>query len=112
VAFATDLYSASVEDLDTVACFLELQDIKLYPKNIAKPPVDLLSSRHPAQSAYENALTSIEGDFCILSPIPSVYFKYLNILLTVFQCTSVGEFKYWHTLFTEKDISGLVNVKY
>jgi hypothetical protein len=29
---ATNLYSASVEDLDTVGCFLELQEIKLLPR--------------------------------------------------------------------------------
>jgi hypothetical protein len=44
VALATDLYSAAVEDLDTVACFLALQEIKFVPRNTAKPPVDLLSS--------------------------------------------------------------------
>jgi len=48
VAFAKALYSASVLDLETVACFLALHEIRLDPKNTAKPPVDLLSSGHPA----------------------------------------------------------------
>jgi hypothetical protein len=53
VAFARDLYSPSVLDLDIVACFLALQEIKLGPKYTANPPVELLSSAHLAQSASE-----------------------------------------------------------
>jgi hypothetical protein len=37
VAFARDLYSTSVLDLDTVAYFLALQETKFGPTNIAKP---------------------------------------------------------------------------
>ena len=55
VAFATALYSASVLLLDTVACLRAAQAIKLGPKKTACPPVDRLSSGHPAQSASENA---------------------------------------------------------
>ena len=62
VAFAKDLYSASVLDRDTVACFLALQEIRLDPKNTAKPPLDLLSSLHHAQLASGNALTREELD--------------------------------------------------
>jgi hypothetical protein len=40
VVLARDLYSASVLDLDTLACFLVLQLMRLEPKNIANPPVD------------------------------------------------------------------------
>jgi hypothetical protein len=63
VASAIALYSASVLDLDTVLYFLALQEIKFEPKNTAKPPVDLLSSMLPAQSASENVLTRVESDF-------------------------------------------------
>ena len=85
VAFATALYSASVLDLETVACFLALQDIRLGPKYTAKPPVDLLSSMQPAQSASENALTKIEEDFLKVSPRLVVPLIYLNILFTAVQ---------------------------
>ena len=36
VAFAKDLYSASVLDRDTVACFLALQEYKIGPKEHCK----------------------------------------------------------------------------
>jgi hypothetical protein len=56
VALTMDLYSASLLDLETVDCFFADHEIKLEPKKITKPPVDLRSSEHPAQSASENAL--------------------------------------------------------
>jgi hypothetical protein len=90
VALARDLYSASVLDLDTVACFLALQEIILGPKNTAKPPVDLLSSTQPAQSACEKALIRVEGDLPKVNPVLVVPLTYLKILFTSVQCTVVG----------------------
>jgi hypothetical protein len=63
VAFAKALYSASVLDLETVACFLALHETKFRPRNIANHPVDILSSKQPTQSASENALSKLEEDF-------------------------------------------------
>jgi hypothetical protein len=80
VAFARDLYSAYVLDLDTVACFLALQEIKLGPKYTANPPIDLLSSTQPAQLASEKALTNVEDDFLKVNPRFAVPLTYLNIL--------------------------------
>jgi hypothetical protein len=85
IALAKDLYSASVLDLETVACFLAVHDIRLEPRNTAKPPVDLLSSEHPAQSASKNALTRVDGDLLIRSSIPIVCCRYLNIHFTALQ---------------------------
>jgi hypothetical protein len=59
---AIALYSVSILDLETVACFLALHEIKLDPKNTAEPGVDLLSFGDPAQSASENALTILKVD--------------------------------------------------
>jgi hypothetical protein len=68
VAFANALYSTSVLDLETAACFRALQEIKLGPKNTSKPPIDLLSSRQPAQSASKKALSKLEADFGNVRP--------------------------------------------
>jgi hypothetical protein len=88
VAFATALYSASVLDLETVDGFLALHETR------SEPRVDLLSSKHPAQSALENPLTSIEGDLVIRNPIPIVPLTYLRVLFTATRCRVVGECKY------------------
>jgi hypothetical protein len=73
-----------------MCCFLAHEDIRLDPTNTAKPPVDLLSSTLPAQSAYEKALTSVESNFRTFSPRFVVYFIYLKILLTTAQWNVVG----------------------
>lgn len=85
VALARALYSASILNLETVACFCALHETKLGPIKTAKPPVERLSSKQPAQSTPENALTSKEIDLLILSPSFLVYLRYLSILLTAAQ---------------------------
>lgn len=86
VALANALYSASVLDLDTIACFfLAFHDTRLGPKNTTKPHMDLLSSGDPAQYTSEKPLTSKEDALLNLRPILTVYLTYLNILLTTAQ---------------------------
>jgi hypothetical protein len=47
--------SASAEDRDTVVCFFEDQEIRLGPKKMVNPVVDLLSLEHSVQSASQYA---------------------------------------------------------
>lgn len=63
VAFAKALYSALVLEQETVACLRALQYIKFGPKNMAKPPVEHLSSKEPAQTASKKSLRSVEEFF-------------------------------------------------
>lgn len=53
VAAPNALYSDSYEDLETVNCFLVLQEISDFPRKKNWPEIDLLESIHPAQSASE-----------------------------------------------------------
>eukprot|EP00268_Persea_americana_P033271 TRINITY_DN32976_c3_g1_i1.p2 TRINITY_DN32976_c3_g1~~TRINITY_DN32976_c3_g1_i1.p2 ORF type:complete len:110 (-),score=13.35 TRINITY_DN32976_c3_g1_i1:676-1005(-) len=48
VAEDMDLYSASAEVLEIVACFLHFHEMREEPKNIHQPVVDRLVSGHPA----------------------------------------------------------------
>jgi hypothetical protein len=56
VASAMALYSALVLERDTIFCF----EMRLGPKNTAKPLIDFRSYVHPAQSMLENVLTIVE----------------------------------------------------
>jgi len=47
---ANDLYSASTNDLLTIFCFLDFQEIKESPKKTQKPVVDSLEIEQVAQS--------------------------------------------------------------
>jgi len=49
-------YSASVEDLDTMLCFLEDQEMGLGPRKTSKPVVKRRSEGFLAQLALEKAV--------------------------------------------------------
>jgi hypothetical protein len=60
---------------EIVFYFLAHQEMRLGPKNTAKPPVDFLSSVHPAQSAFEKALAIVEADCRICRPVLRVCYR-------------------------------------
>lgn len=55
-------YSASVEDLEMVSCFLVFHDIRDSPRKTQKPVTDFHVSAYAAQSTSENALNLMEKD--------------------------------------------------
>lgn len=65
-------YSASAEDLDMVACFLDHHDINESPKKMQKPVVDFLVSMHMAQSESEKAFSWIVESVGYSSPCAGV----------------------------------------
>ncbi|KAJ0947448.1 hypothetical protein HanRHA438_Chr01g0015321 [Helianthus annuus] len=85
-----DLYSASAEDLDTVAYFLLFQDTNELPRNTQNPVTDFLDTKHLAQS--ESAKTVKLKDLLLrnINPFPGADFKYLNKWKASFRCPSVG----------------------
>jgi hypothetical protein len=91
---AIALYSTFVLDLETVVCFLALKDTRFDHRKMAKPPVDIQSSRQSAQSASEKPDTSNDKDFVIFIPRSTVPLTSLKILLTDMRCNVVGECKY------------------
>ena len=62
VTLAMDRYSTSIEDRETVCCFLDFQEIKESPINTQKPLTDFLVSGHAAQSKSTKAFGSIEEE--------------------------------------------------
>ena len=57
VVVAMDLYSALAEDLETMDCFFDLNDINESPRNTQYPVRDFLVSGQPAQSASQYAFS-------------------------------------------------------
>jgi hypothetical protein len=80
VAEAKALYSASEEDLETVICFLVLQEINELPKKKHWPEIDLLVSIHHAQSASESPCKVIEELLGKNKPLPGQPLRYLRTL--------------------------------
>jgi hypothetical protein len=57
-----------VLDRKTVACFLELYEMRLDPRKTAKSLVNFLSFGHSARSASKNPLRIKDDDLINLSP--------------------------------------------
>ena len=115
IAWAKFMYSASAQDLATTGCFMDHQEMRLGPKNIAAPEVDLLSSGSATKSASQKTWREISlwvGVGYSFKPKLRVHFRYLKILLTAIQWVWRGLDINWQTLLTKYTISGLVIVAY
>ena len=57
VTAATTRYLASVDERETIVCFLDFHEINDSPKKTQNPVTDLRVSTHPAQSKPLKALS-------------------------------------------------------
>jgi len=71
-------YSASVEDLEIVPYFLDLQDTREEPRKMQNPVVDFLVSRHVPQSESLNAFSCILLSAGKNKPYEGLAFMYLK----------------------------------
>ena len=106
-----DLYSAFVEDLETVGCFLDFQDTKESQIRCKiQSQTFLCLDTKPNLNLQCLTRSSALDDKNI--PFPSSFFKYNRILCAQFKWGFFGFSIYWLNLWTSKVISGLVMVKY
>lgn len=89
-AKASARYSDSVLDLVTVVCFLEDQEMQFDPRYIQYPVVDRRVSGQPTQSTSKNPYKLREDSDTLRRPYANVPLTYLIILLTAWQCPSLG----------------------
>lgn len=79
--FAIARYSASVDDLETLLCFLDFHEISEFPRKMQYPVTDRLVVRQPPQSesqkAFKMRLLVEESS----KPCPGVPFIYQRILM-------------------------------
>ena len=78
VVIAMALYSASPEDLETIDCFLECQEMRESPRKTQNPVTDLRVSEQPAQLESQKALSCnglVEGKN---NPCLGVPLRYCN----------------------------------
>jgi len=60
------IYYASIVEVATVACFLDVQQIGFFPRRIICPEVDFLSFEYPPKSEYVKAINSPVSVYLIL----------------------------------------------
>lgn len=74
-------YSGSADDLDTVVCFLDFQEMIEAPRKQQKPVIDLLVSGHVvAQSESVKPFRCTEEDEDRKMPCPGLPLRYLSTL--------------------------------
>ena len=76
VVIAMTRYLALAEDLETMDCFLECQEMRESPKKMRKPVTDLWVSEHLAQSESQNPLSCMGFVEEKNKPCPEVPLRY------------------------------------
>lgn len=95
VVVAIVLYSASADDLDTVGCFLDFQEIKESLRKKQQPAMDLRVSGQVAQSESEKAFKCRAEEEEKMRPCPGVGLRYRKTRWIAWRWNSVGLSKNW-----------------
>lgn len=66
-------YSASVDDLETVCCFLDFHETSEEPRNMQKPDIEHLVSGHAVESESIKAFNLIMVEEGYNNPWPCVF---------------------------------------
>ena len=105
-------YSASVDDWETIDCFLLFQEIRESPKKIQNPVTDLryVGSLPWSASKYaRNSKEEVDESKRLCKTVPQ---RYRKIRRTAVQWTVVGKVTNWLTTWIAYEISGWVMVRY
>ena len=112
LVFVIAWYSTSPDDMDTLVCFLDFQEIIEFFWKMQNPEIDHLDVQQPPESESQYACYLKLFLDSSRSLWPGVPLMYLRTRKVAFQCGFLGSCINWLSLRIEYTMSDLVVVKY